>query len=441
MMKKVNLKLKILTQEDDLIQNLSEFSTSVATDVEVTKTVSQILSEIRESGDQALLEKTKLFDRADLNADDLLVEEDEMRKSLNSLSEEEELSLKQAIQNITTFHEQSKPSDWSFSNNHGAHVGEKYYPIKRIGLYVPGGNVPLVSTVLMTATLAKVAQVPEIAVVTPPNEKGKIAPQLLAALKLLEVSEVYSVGGAQAIGALAYGTNTIPPVDKIFGPGNAYVNEAKRQVFGVVGVDLLPGPSEVMVIADETANPKFVATALLAQAEHGSGKEKTYLLCSEKSLFVQIENEIKLQLESLSHRSAIEKVLQHGFRAIWIPDLSRLSEIANFIAPEHLELQVSEDKLDFFMSEITTAGAMLLGHYSPTALGDFVAGPSHVLPTGRSGRFSSGLRLHDFIRRTSFIKYDMDSLKAARDASTCFSRMERLDGHGQSIELRLNSIR
>ena len=191
----------------------------------------------------------------------------------------------EAIENVTLFHERSVPENWDIINNHGAKVGEKYYPIDRVGIYVPGGNVPLISTVIMTVTIAKVAKVKQIAVVTPPSAEGKIAPQMLAALALLGVEEIYKVGGAQAIAALAYGTETIAPVDKIYGPGNAYVNEAKRQVYGTVGIDLLPGPSEVMVIADASSNPAYVAAALLSQAEHGSGKEKLFLLFSEEAHF------------------------------------------------------------------------------------------------------------------------------------------------------------
>jgi histidinol dehydrogenase len=289
----------------------------------------------------------------------------------------------------------------------------------------------------MTVAIAKVAKVNEIVVVTPPDSSGKIASQMLSALDLLGVTEIYKVGGAQAVGALAYGTDSIPSVDKIFGPGNAFVNEAKRQVYGLVGIDLLPGPSEVMVIADSSSNPAFVAAALLAQAEHGSGKEKIYLLFSEESQFDQITQQVNVQLEQLNHKDAITKVLENGFFAVHLPSYQRMADIANFVAPEHLELQVAEDQIDFFTQEITTAGAFLLGHTTSTSLGDFIAGPSHVLPTGRSSRFSSGLRLQDFMRRSSFIQYDHKSAACAKKSVDIFSQMEKLDGHGKSLSIRL----
>ncbi|MEC7542805.1 MAG: histidinol dehydrogenase, partial [Verrucomicrobiota bacterium] len=332
------MKVDYLRDGSDLLSELSAFATSASTDAGVMEVVSDIIASVKKNGDSALLEKTKIYDHAELQADDLRISQRRLDQSIESLSGEDVKALEEAIDNVRSFHLKSFPKNWSDRNSHGAEVGERYYPIQRVGLYVPGGNVPLVSTVIMTVTLAQVAEVPEIAVVTPPNSEGMVAPQLLGALRLLEVSEVYSVGGAQAIAALAHGTESIPAVDKIFGPGNAYVNEAKRQVFGTVGVDLLPGPSEVMVLADETANPQLTAAALLAQAEHGSGKEKVYFLFNTQSLFPRVMEEIKKQISSLSHGKAIEEVLEKGFRPVLIEDLSRMAEVATFIAPEHLEL-------------------------------------------------------------------------------------------------------
>jgi len=431
------MKYSYLSDSPDLLSELQEFASVSVPDREVTETVSAILEEIRLRGDAALLEKTLLYDGASLEADDISVTPAELDQAQSKLDASERAAILEAIANVRLFHEKSIPNDWSTLNEHGAEVGEKHYPIKRVGIYVPGGNVPLVSTVIMTVTLAKVAQVDEIAVVTPPDSNGKVAFQLLAALGILGVTEVYRVGGAQAIASLAFGTESIPAVDKIFGPGNAYVNEAKRQSFGTVGIDLLPGPSEVMVIADSTAKPSFVAAALLAQAEHGSGKEKIYFLFSEETLFSQVIEEIKLQLETLSHGKSIQRVLEIGFRSIFLPNLERLSEVASFVAPEHLELQVSEENLTFLTERITTAGAFLMGHQTATSLGDFAAGPSHVLPTGRSSRFSSGLKLNDFFRRTSFIKYDENSVRKGQSVVEEFARMEQLDAHGRSLTMRI----
>ena len=431
------MKYSYLSDSPDLLSELQEFASVSVPDREVTETVSAILEEIRLRGDAALLEKTLLYDGASLEADDISVTPAELDQAQSKLDASERAAILEAIANVRLFHEKSIPNNWSTLNEHGAEVGEKHYPIKRVGIYVPGGNVPLVSTVIMTVTLAKVAQVDEIAVVTPPDSNGKVAFQLLAALGILGVTEVYRVGGAQAIASLAFGTESIPAVDKIFGPGNAYVNEAKRQSFGTVGIDLLPGPSEVMVIADSTAKPSFVAAALLAQAEHGSGKEKIYFLFSEETLFSQVIEEIKLQLETLSHGKSIQRVLEIGFRSIFLPNLERLSEVASFVAPEHLELQVSEENLTFLTERITTAGAFLMGHQTATSLGDFAAGPSHVLPTGRSSRFSSGLKLNDFFRRTSFIKYDDNSVRKGQSVVEEFARMEQLDAHGRSLTMRI----
>lgn len=431
------MKNKFLSDGNNLVSELSEFCSSVDSDTGVSQLVQRILLDIKEGGDQALLKKTLLYDKVSLSAESMTVKLEELSEAESKLSDVQRRSLLESIDNVKLFHKNSIPTNWSFTNSHGAETGEKYYPINRVGIYVPGGNVPLISTVIMTVTLARVAQVNEIVVVTPPDLEGKIANPMLAALSLLGVTEVYKVGGAQAIAALAYGTNTILPVDKIYGPGNAFVNEAKRQVYGVVGIDLLPGPSEIMVISDSSSNPASVAAALLAQAEHGSGKEKLFLLFSEVSHFEKISNEINIQLESLSHKESIEKVLSVGFLAIFIPSFERIVEIANFIAPEHLELQVDDEHIEFFTKNITTAGAFLIGHYTSTSLGDFLAGPSHVLPTGRSSRFSSGLRLLDFLRRSSFIRYSEESAKKASSTLSVFADIENLDGHGKSHTIRL----
>ena len=426
-----------LNDVSDLKDRISEFCTASESDQTVNDTVTEILHDIRKGGDAAMLQRTFLYDHAQLSQNEIKVMKSELEEAKSQLTILERESIIEAIENVSMFHERSIPEDWSIFNNHGAKVGEKFYPINRVGIYVPGGNVPLISTVIMTVVIARVAKVKEIAVVTPPDSEGKIAPQMLAALELLGIDEIYKVGGAQAIGALAYGTETISPVDKIYGPGNAFVNEAKRQVFGTVGIDLLPGPSEVMIIADSSSNPAFVAAALLSQAEHGSGKEKIFLLFSEESHFEKIVSEIEIQLEELTHKESIADVLKRGFMSIYLPSFKRISEVANDIAPEHLELQVAEEHIEFFTNHITTAGAFLLGHETATTLGDFVAGPSHVLPTGRSSRFSSGLRLNDFFRRSSFIQYDKKSAIRAKKAITVFSKMEQLDGHGKSFSIRL----
>jgi histidinol dehydrogenase len=341
-----------------------------------------------------------------------------------------------ARENIVAYNKHSLPKAWSAKNKHGAKVGEKFDPIRRVGLYVPGGEVPLVSTVLMTVTLAKLAGCPEIAVFTPSNPDGKVANGILAALRLLGIEEIYRVGGVQAVGAMAFGTTTIPAVDKIYGPGNAYVCEAKRQVFGTVGVDSLPGPSEVMIIADDTANPAFVAADLLAQAEHGSGREKIYLVATSAKILSSVGSELRTQLQMITRSEKTQRVLDEGFLAIEVQSLGQAAGVANYVAPEHLELLVTENAARKLTAAITTAGAIMVGNYTPTALGDFVAGPSHVLPTARAGRFFSGLRVDDFMRRTSLIQYDRASVKKAEPIVAAFAAMEKLDAHGRSVRIR-----
>lgn len=434
----MELELSYKDYSPSLFDEIEMFATSAGADNKISLTVSEILLDVKDNGDQALIERTLLYDGAGLNKSDLRISLAELDAARSSLTADQTQAIIEAIENVTFFHNQNLPKDWTSQNSHGAKIGECYYPIRRVGLYVPGGNVPLVSTVVMTATLAKVAGVKEIAVATPPNADGKVASELLAALRILGIKEVYKVGGAQAIGAFAYGTEAIAPVDKIYGPGNSYVNEAKRQVFGISGIDLLPGPSEVMVITDTSANPVFTAAALIAQAEHGSGKEKIYLIFTDKESFEQVVDEIHRQVSSLDHMDAIKEIFCKGFFAVYANDMHEVAEVANYIAPEHLELQVDEKTILFLKENITTAGALLLGHYSATALGDFVAGPSHVLPTGRSSRFSSGLRIEDFFRRTSIIEYDHASISKARSSALLFSEMEKLDGHGNSISVRLS---
>jgi histidinol dehydrogenase len=337
---------------------------------------------------------------------------------------------------VRDFNRKTLPGDWSARNRHGGWAGEKFDPIRRVGLYVPGGQVPLVSTVLMTATLAKLAGCPEIAAFTPSGPDGRVAPELLAALQLAGVGEVYRVGGVHAIGAMAYGTETIPAVDKIFGPGNAYVCEAKRQVFGTVGVDLLPGPSEVMVIADGSAKAEYAAADLLAQAEHGSGREKIYLVAKSARFVAAVAAEIEGQLATLTRSERTRRVLKSGFLAIIVSNLEEAAEVANRVAPEHLELMVSDAAVPGLVGAVTTAGAIMIGHLTPTVLGDFAAGPSHVLPTGGAGRFSSGLRVSDFLRRTSVLRYGPRSLEKAGPTVAALSAMERLDAHGRSATIR-----
>ena len=416
--------------------DLAAFCGGTVVPPEMSASVAAILADVRARGDEAVSYYAAKFDGAKLRARDFPVKPAELAAATKRLPAADRRALAAAHESILDYTRRGLPENWTAKNRHGALVGEKFDPIRRVGLYVPGGEVPLVSTVLMTATLAKIAGCPEIAVFTPSNAAGKVADGVLAALDLLGIHEIYRIGGVQAIGAMAYGTTTINAVDKVFGPGNAYTCEAKRQVFGTVGVDSLPGPSEVMVIADETANPNFAAADLLAQAEHGSGREKIYLIATSPEIIAAIASELRTQIQLITRSEKTSRVLTAGFLAIEVKHVAHAAEIANYVAPEHLELLVAEAAAKKLTAAITTAGAIMIGNHTPTALGDFTAGPSHVLPTGRAGRFFSGLRVADFLRRTSLVQYDRASVKKAEPTVAAFAAMEKLDAHGRSVRIR-----
>lgn len=396
-----------------------------------------VIDDVRRRGDRGVLAATARFDGVRLSAARLRIPASELADAAKALSPARRRAIQSAIASVRDFHRRTLPKGWTARNRHGATVGERHLPIRRCGLYIPGGQVPLVSTVIMTAVPAVVAGVPEIVACTPPGPGGKVHPDLLAALHLCGVREAYRVGGIQAIAAMALGTGAIPAVDKVFGPGNAYVTEAKRQLFGEVGVDLLPGPSEVMVVADRTADPEWVAADLCAQAEHGSGKEKLYLVTDSPGLPAKVLEAAGRQCATLAHGAKVRRILAERLLVVLVRRLADAADVANRVAPEHLELMVAPARVGALAKAITTAGAMLLGHETPTVLGDFVAGPSHTLPTGGTGRFFSGLRVADFLRRTSVVRYDARSLRRAAPTVAAFAAMERLDAHGRSLAIRL----
>ena len=428
---------RIDTSSRSYSSRLAAFCRGSQVPVELAEAVSSILADVRREGDVAVARFAKRFDKVSLKPGSFAIPASELAAAYARIPASERKALKAAHRSIVAFNSRGQSVDWSFVNPQGARVGEKFDPITRVGLYIPGGQVPLVSSVLMSATLASIAGCPQIAAFTPSGPDGKVADGLLAALHLAGVHEVYRIGGVQAIGAMAYGTQSIRAVDKVFGPGNAYVCEAKRQVFGTVGVDSLPGPSEVMVIADGSARADFAAADLLAQAEHGSGREKIYLVSPSARVIDAIEREVSRQLPLLTRAEKTSRVLSEGFLAVKVRSLSEAAVVANYVAPEHLELLVKKSEAKALTRAITTAGAIMIGNYTPTALGDFAAGPSHVLPTGRAGRFFSGLRVADFVRRTSVIEYDQRSVKHGERIVAQFAAMERLDAHGRSARVRV----
>ncbi|MFA5257054.1 MAG: histidinol dehydrogenase [Opitutales bacterium] len=421
----------------DLKRTLRAFAAADSGSSRVAEGVAAILADIRARGDAAVAEHVARIDKVDMAPGDFRVPEAELQAAAEALDDGTRAAILEAIENVCLFHRKGLPTSWLGENPHGATVGERFYSLDRVGLYIPGGNAPLVSTIVMTAVPAMIAGVPSIAAFTPPGRDGKVNGGLLAAFHLCGVKEVYRVGGPMAVAAMAFGTETIEPVCKIFGPGNAYVAEAKKQVNGIVGIDIFAGPSEVLIVADASANPAWVAADLIAQAEHGSGFEKVTLVTLDAALPDKVAAELQRQIPARAHRATIEKVLANGYMVVDCDSFEQACEVANFMAPEHLEAHLPDALAASLPELVHSAGALFLGHYTPTVLGDFAAGPNHTLPTVRTGRFSSGLQIADFLRRSSVTHYDASSIGNAAKVVRTFARLEQLDGHGECLEIRL----
>ena len=397
----------------------------------VREVVAGVIGDVRARGDAALRDLTERFDGVRLT--DLQVPAAELEAAWAQAGDELRAALEASHRNVFDFARRSLRQDWSGTNAQGAEVGEVYHPFERVGCYVPGGSAPLVSTALMTVTLAAAAGVPEIVVCTPCGRDGRVNPGLLAALKLAGATEVFTVGGAQAIAALAHGTESIRPVAKIFGPGNSFVVEAKRQVFGVVAIDLLPGPSEVLILADRTGNPAFIAADILAQAEHGKDSQAGFLT-DDPALLDAVLAEVERQAATLSRQEQLRPVLEKGVFCLLVPSLAEGVRLVNAYAPEHLSL-ITEREAEI-LPLIRTAGAIFLGNHSPVAVGDFLAGPSHTLPTGGAGKSFPGLTVDMFQRRTSLIRLNRDSCARSEPVVRAFAAVEGLDAHGASVAIR-----
>jgi len=428
--------MKVIRHTDpDFSDRLGEVTApSSLFDPAIEQRTRAILEDVQARGDQALLELTERFDGATLSADQLPVTQAELVTTSLKADKSLRAAVAEAERNIATFARKSLRKNWQTRNSHGGVVGERFDPFQRVGVYIPGGTAPLVSTALMTVTLAKVAGCPEIVVCTPCGKDGSINSALVFAARVAGATEIYRVGGAQAIAAMAYGTKTIRRVQKIFGPGNAYVVAAKRLVVGHVAIDLLPGPSELLVLADDSANAKFAAADLLAQAEHGSGHERVWLVTTSGNLLKAVEREVARQLTKLPRREFIQRALDNAW-LIQVKSLEAGVALANQLAPEHCEVMTrSPRKLS---EHILTAGAIFPGPWSPTVLGDYVAGPSHTLPTGGAGSSFAGLTVDQFQRRTSVVEYNRASLKRALPAVRKFAELEGLEAHGKSAECRV----
>ncbi|MDP0492105.1 MAG: histidinol dehydrogenase [Verrucomicrobiota bacterium JB023] len=404
---------------------------------EVREAVAGIIDQVRSGGDEALVSLTKKFDQADLSGG-LWVSEEEFEQARAAIDPRTKDAVEATLRNITFFASKSLRQDWSELNEQGAEVGERFVPFERVGCYVPGGKAPLVSTALMTAGFAGAAGVKEIMAATPCGPDGSVNPELLYALHAAGVREVLKVGGAQGVAAMALGTESVRPVQKVVGPGNRFVVEAKRQLVGAISIDLLPGPSEIMVLADETARADYVAADLLGQAEHG-GDSVIGFVTTSPTLLEAVLGEVEVQAAKLSRGDYLQEVLSGGAFAILVDDLEQGVKVVNDFSPEHLSLVVAD--AEQWLPRILTAGAIYVGNDSPVAVGDFLAGPSHTLPTGGSGKSFSGLRADQFQRRISVVKLDKAAVAKSVEVVDEFSRIEGLDAHGASARIRVSGER
>ncbi len=403
---------------------------------DVDEAVAGIIADVRARGDAAVIEYTEKFDRLHLTPDTLRFSEAEIDALIDQVPAGEREALDLAAERIRTYHARQMPEDASWEEDTGAMLGWRWTPVSAAGLYVPGGLASYPSSVLMNAIPAKVAGVERLAI-TVPTPEGQANPLVLLAARLSGVTEVYRIGGAQAIAALAYGTETIAPVDKITGPGNAFVAAAKRRVFGKVGIDMIAGPSEILVIADGDNNPDWLALDLLSQAEHDESAQ-SILITDSPELARAVDASVAKFLQTLERRTIAGASWRDYGAIITVPDLAQAAELSNRVAPEHLELCVADP--ESYSQRITHAGAIFLGAWTPEAIGDYVGGPNHVLPTARSARFSSGLSVMDFIKRTTLARMTPASLRAIGPAAEVLARSESLEAHGLSVTARLTHL-
>ena len=399
----------------------------------IRQRVEHILQAVQERGDEALKEFTAIFDGPFL--DSFLVTEEEIDAAVAAVGSDFMAVLEEAAANIRTYHERQVETTWMDTFRPGVRLGAKFTPIQRVGVYVPGGTAAYPSTVLMDIIPAHVAGVPSIAVFTPPKKDGSVNPYILAAARVAGATEIYKAGGAQGVAAAAFGTESIPPVFKIVGPGNAYVAMAKRLVFGTVGIDMIAGPSEVGVLADDTANPVWVAADLLAQAEHDA-RAAVFLVTPSRALAEKVEEEVRRQLDELPRRDiAAPSVEQYG-KIFVAKDMKQAVEVMNLIAPEHLELDTAD--AETLAGDIVNAGAIFIGPYTPEPIGDYFAGPNHTLPTMGTAAFSSPLGVYDFVKRSSLLQYDKEAFEAVAEKVMAFANVEGLQAHGLAVKRRMD---
>ncbi|MDP6491316.1 MAG: histidinol dehydrogenase [Kiritimatiellia bacterium] len=413
---------------------VSRFLQRPAFDTAAESAARKVLKAIRSNGNAAVVAYAREFDGAELTPGTLRVKRAEIARARDRVDARIKSAIRESHKRVTAFARKGMKKDWQMPSPRGGTLGEQFKPLERVGVYVPGGAAPLASTALMTATLAKVAGVPEIVGCTPCGPGKKVDPVLLYAMETAGVTEMYKVGGIQAIGLMAYGTQSIAPVQKIVGPGGTYVTAAKRQVYGDVALDMVAGPSEIAILADETADPRYVAADLLSQAEHGTGHEKALLVTSSERLAKAVQGELEAQAALLSRQDCVRAVMKKGMLLVVAPNLDEGIELINDFAAEHLELMVREPKS--WLKRVRAAGAVFVGAWSPECVGDFVAGPSHVLPTGGTAALFSGLTVDDFRRRSSFIAFTRADLLDVVPVVETFGEVEGLDGHARSARIR-----
>ena len=420
--------IKIIVED---LSKREEIFSAKETKRDVSLVVAEIIEKVKKEGDKAIFELCEKFDKAKLNT--LKVSKEEIETAYNKVEKEFIKTLEYASKNIYEFHSKQKRNGFEIKRENGVIVGQKVTPIERAGIYVPGGTASYPSTVLMDSIPAIVAGCSRVVMVTPPNKDGEINPYILASAKIAGVTEIYKVGGAQAIAGLAYGTESIPKVDKIVGPGNAFVAEAKKQVFGEVSIDMIAGPSEILVVADNKSNPRFVASDLLSQAEHDK-MASAVLVTNDIDFAKKVQQEIEVQLDSLERKDIARSSIDDYGKIIVTSSIERAIEVSNLIAPEHLELCL--DNPFSYLDKIKHAGSVFLGRYTPEAVGDYLAGSNHTLPTSGTARFSSPLSVDDFIKKTQYVYYDENSLSQVADKIDLFAKKEGLTAHAKSATIR-----
>ena len=426
--------MKIITSQEFKGKTQDQVVNRGKTDLsQISLSIRKIITDVKENGDEALLRYTEQFDKARLTKSDLRVTESEIKEAYKKLEKSQISALKKAARNITRFHKKQKKDAWSLEVTKGVTAGQVTRPLSAVGVYAPGGKASYPSSVLMCIIPAKIAGVKKIIVCSPPSKSGSLTSASLVAADLAGATEIYKVGGAQAIAAMAYGTKTVPKVDKIVGPGNVFVTAAKLEASRDVAIDFPAGPSEILIIADETANASFIASDLLAQAEHDF-QAWAILLATSKELAEKVLEQVSNQMKSVSRAEIVKSSLQTGGLIVVVKDVDEAVEYANLIAPEHVQIQTKNPRQVF--DEIINAGAVFLGEYSPVAFGDYSSGLNHVLPTGGYAKFCSGLSTRDFVKTINFLQCTKQGCLNLKDTTVTLAKMEGLDGHAKSVSIR-----